>query len=68
MTEQVKFLKPRGITMSRSRIKKLCYVLKGGPLDGKSVYLSSPGSLPICVNGQSGYYDSWNVWVADPIT
>ena len=49
--------------MKRIRVKKIAYVMKGGPMDGQTLYLSSPGTLSFSLHGQTGHYNSANVWV-----
>lgn len=45
------------------RVKKIAYVMKGGPMDGQTLYLSSSGTLSFSLHGQTGHYNSENVWV-----
>ena len=49
--------------MKRIEVKKTAYVMKGGPMDDQTLYLSSPGTLSFSLYGQTGHYNSWNVWV-----
>lgn len=49
--------------MKRIGVKKTAYVMTGGPLDGQTLYLSSPGTLSFSLHGQTGHYNSENVWV-----
>lgn len=49
--------------MKRIGVKKTAYVMKGGPMDGRTLYLSSPGTLSFSLHGQTGHYNSANVWV-----
>lgn len=49
--------------MKRIRVKKTAYVMEGGPMDGQTLYLSSPGTLSFSLHGQTGHYNSENKWV-----
>lgn len=49
--------------MKRITVKKTAYRMKGGPLDGQTLYLSCPGTLTFCLHGQTGRYNSRNEWV-----
>lgn len=48
--------------MKRIRVKKTAYVMKAA-MDGQTLYLSSPGTLSFSLHGQTGRYNSENVWV-----
>jgi len=52
-------MKKRAVTKGR----KTLHVMQGGPWDGKTLRLHSPGTLPITVGGQTGRYNMNNVWV-----
>lgn len=44
--------------------RKSPHKLKGGPFDGHTLYLCSPGTLTFTVKGQSGRYNSNGEWEA----
>lgn len=56
-------VKKTAYVMKRITVKKIAYVMKGGPMDGQTLYLSSPGTLSFSLHGQTGHYNSENVWV-----
>ena len=47
-----------------SKGKRLKFVLYGGPWNGETLYLHSPGTLPFTVNGESGRYNEKGFWEA----
>ena len=49
--------------MKRTKLKDKEYMLKGGPLNGKIITLSTPGTVVFRLHGQKGRYNEENVWV-----
>lgn len=40
------------------------YIMKGGPLNAVTLYLTGPGTITFSLRGQTGFYNSKNEWVA----
>lgn len=47
----------------RITTKKQKHFMHGGPLDGKVLLLSSEGTLPFTLHGQTGRYGARNQWI-----
>lgn len=45
------------------KTKTANHCMVGGPLHGRILRLATAGTLPFTLNGQTGHYDSNNVWV-----
>lgn len=53
--------------MAKASTRKTKHVMHGGPLGGQTLYLTSPGTLPFTLNGETGRYDNTNTWVPKPV-
>lgn len=47
-----------------SKGKRTPHVLEGGPWDGQTLHLHSPGTLPFMLKGQKGRYNEKGKWEA----
>lgn len=47
-----------------SKGKRTPYILKGGPWDGQTLHLYSPGTLPFMLKGEKGRYNGKGEWEA----
>lgn len=49
-------------TARGTRVRKIGYRMRGGPLNDTVLFLSCPGTLPMRDGAQIGFYNQHNVW------
>ncbi|WAX26336.1 hypothetical protein [Ralstonia phage p2110] len=51
-------MRPRTGPVTRKTVRKHPFVREGGPMHGHTLYLTTPNTVPMNVNGQCGRYVS----------
>lgn len=51
-------MRPRFSSAPRKGVRKSAFKCVGGPMDGHTLYLTTPSTVPMNVNGQCGRYVS----------
>ncbi|CAH0532185.1 hypothetical protein UAM5_00068 [Ralstonia phage UAM5] len=48
-------------TAPRKTVRKSAFKCQGGPMDGHTLYLTTPSTVPMNMNGQRGRYVTYDI-------
>lgn len=60
-------MRPRFSSAPSKRVRKFAFKCVGGPMDGHTLYLTTPSTVPISMSGQRGQYVEYGTGMSKPL-